>query len=128
MATLVPVAALLEVCNPLVTSPWRVGRVSEAMVRRCIRDKRFQPHPVGMSASRYVHAGRIAYFAVHGWDDSIDIDVGVPSMGCHVKWPVQDGNHRLAAAAVRGDEMIKAEIGGSIDYASELLDVDPGSI
>lgn len=70
-----------------------------------------------------LHAGRIAYFVEHGWKDAIGIDVGVPSLGCHVRWPVQDGNHRLAAAIYRGDKTILADVDGSVDYAAELLGV-----
>lgn len=71
-----------------------------------------------------LHAGRIAYFVVHGWADTIGIDVGVPSLGCHIAWPVQDGNHRLAAAIYRGDETILADIDGSVNYAAELFGVN----
>jgi hypothetical protein len=35
---------------------------------------------------------------LHGWTDAIEVDVGVPALRCHVDWPVQEGNHRLAAA------------------------------
>lgn len=38
-------------------------------------------------------------------------------------WPVQDGNHRVAAAIYRGDEEILAVVDGSVAYAMELLGV-----
>jgi len=69
------------------------------------------------------HIERIAWFVVHGWEDSIEIDVGVPSMGCCVDWINQDGNHRLAAAFYRKDDTIKVSISGSIDYAEELFSI-----
>lgn len=71
-----------------------------------------------------LHAGRIAYFVTHGWEDPISVDVGVPSLGCNVRWPVQDGNHRLAAAIYRNDDAILADVDGSVAYAAELFGVE----
>ena len=70
------------------------------------------------------HAARVAWFVMHGWPDAIQIDVGVPALGCVVKWPVVDGNHRFAAAIYRGDPHIEAEVSGEVRYARELLGVD----
>jgi hypothetical protein len=61
---------------------------------------------------------------VHPHKDAIEIDVGIPSMGCHIDWMVTDGNHRLAAAIYRRDEFIVAIVGGDLDYATELFGVD----
>lgn len=121
--SLVSVAALAAVCHPFQAEPWLGGRVSEALVRRCWRERRFQARPVMMDASPYRHAGRIAYLAENGWADPIEIDVGVPELGCVVEWPIQDGNHRLAAALVRGDETIPCVISGSLSHAATLLGV-----
>jgi hypothetical protein len=51
----------------------------------------------------------------------IEIDVGVPSLGCNIDWPIYDGNHRLGAAIYRNDEYIPVEISGDIDYAMNLF-------
>lgn len=61
------------------------------------------------------HAERVAFFVVHGLDDHdvVEIDVGVPEMGLEVRNPVQDGNHRLAGALLRGDKFVPCSIAGS---------------
>jgi len=79
-------------------------------------------------ASRYLHVQRVAYLVVHGWRDAIDLDVGVPFMGCYVDWIIQDGNHRLAAAIFRNDLYIEALVGGQLSYAAELLGVSEDSL
>lgn len=70
------------------------------------------------------HAGRIAYLIENEAEDAIEIDVGVPAMGCHVGWLIQDGNHRLAAAIIARRETIKANVTGQLDYANHLFGVD----
>ena len=72
---------------------------------------------------RVYHIRRVAYLVVHGWQDPIELDVGVPSLGCNVSWIVQDGNHRLAAAFYRKDPTIRCGISGSVEYAAHLLGV-----
>lgn len=67
------------------------------------------------------HISRIAWFVVHGWNDPIDIDVGVPSLGCYSKWPLEDGNHRFAAAIIRGDHIILAIISGVVSEIENFL-------
>ena len=66
---------------------------------------------------REEHIQRIAFLVAHGWDDAIEIDVGVPERGYHNPWWILDGNHRLGAAIFRGDDQILAEISGSLEYA-----------
>lgn len=68
------------------------------------------------------HIARIAWFVVNGWNDPIDIDVGVPSLGCYPKWPLEDGNHRLAAAIIRGDRVIPAYMSGSVNEIQKFLE------
>lgn len=124
MSTQLPIQKLIAACNPLQRSPWRVGPVTEAMVRECLVDGLFRSKPIRIDSPPHHHAQRIAYLVVNGWSDPIDIDVGVPSLHCYVDWIVQDGNHRLAAAMVRGDEEIAAEVSGCLQFASELLGVE----
>lgn len=123
MSTPVPVARIKRVCNPFRATPW-TRRVTRAMVAAKLEANDLYTRPLGNhDVHPGLHAGRIAYFVKHGWKDAIGIDVGVPSLGCHVRWPVQDGNHRLAAAIYRGDKVIFADIDGSVAYAAELLGV-----
>lgn len=124
MPSLIPVRKLAELCDPF-SNPWTGRPFKPRDVNAAIAEGRLNPKPwskeEGKKWPRKRHIERIAYLAVHGWDASVDIDVGVPSLGCIVRWPVQDGNHRLAAAIVRGDESIQAEVGGDIRYANELF-------
>jgi hypothetical protein len=114
--------ALLAVCNPLKYSPWRTGTVSVGLIQHCINTKQLRAEPLADRTTKAKdHAARIAWLVVNGWDDPIEIDVGVPSLGCHVRWPVLDGNHRLAAAAFKKDKHILANVSGEVEYAAQLL-------
>ena len=124
MPVLLPTRRILAVCNPLRHSPWDTDRVTKVMVREALKHEWFRSRPVGVGAPALSHASRIAYLVTCGWTDAIDVDVDVPSMGCNVDWPVIDGNHRLAAAAYRGDALIRASVSGSLDYALELFGVE----
>lgn len=73
------------------------------------------------SLLREGHIRKIAYFVKNGFNDPISIDLGFPEMNAvntgHI---IDDGNHRLAAAIIRGDKEIKAQIHGSADYIKEF--------
>lgn len=58
------------------------------------------------------HAARIAYLVVHPSEEPIEVDFGIPALNCYVDWPITDGNHRLAAAIIRGDKSILADVAG----------------
>lgn len=72
------------------------------------------------SGETYNHAARIAFLVKHPDDEPIEIDVGVPSLGYYI-FRVLDGNHRLAAATIRGDRIIKVDIQGEVSYAKHLF-------
>lgn len=124
MPVLLPTAKVLALCNPLRTSPWDAGRVTKKLVRECLKHRWLCPSPVGHDATAEMHAGRIAFLVENGWQDPIEIDVGIPSMRCYVDWPVLDGNHRLAAASLRSDSDILAVVGGDLDFALDLFCVE----
>lgn len=75
------------------------------------------------------HTARIAYLIRHGWDDSGE-DLRTPilevafggeyGIGAH---PLLDGNHRFAAAILRGDEFFTVYIDGDLDQAEKLLGI-----
>ena len=71
--------------------------------------------------NRKYHAGRIAGLLKTGWNDDIQLDVGIPSLGYIPEWLVIDGNHRLAAAFFRGDKVINCNFSGSINYFMEMF-------
>jgi hypothetical protein len=143
MPVLIPVGKLQEQCDPLADPPWEDcdEPITLEDIRQAITSGKLEASPARYEQLKLVppigcepldtpekhrryHIERIAYLAVNGWDDSIDLDVGVPSMQCYVDWIVQDGNHRLAAALYRKDEVISAMVGGSIEYGFELFGVD----
>ena len=111
--------------DALLEDPWDAG-VTKDGVKQAIETGNLRSAPV-LTASIHkpepasVHEARIAWLVKHGHEDTIQLDVGVPSLGCHVNWIVIDGNHRLAAAIYRGDETIDCTIGGDLCYADEIL-------
>lgn len=102
--------------RPLTREEVQVAIDQEAFIRRPL------PERVATRIRRR-HVGRVAFLAVQGWGDPIEVDVGVPSLGCHVGWPIADGNHRVAAAFFRGDPTIQVGVSGSLDYFQELFEV-----
>ena len=115
MSVQLPVKRLARHCNPFLANVWGTP-ITESDVRRALIDHRLVSIP-----GTDDHAGRIAYLVKNEAQDPIQIDVGVPSMNCHVEWFIQDGNHRLAAAIYAERTTIKADVGGQIDYAEELF-------
>jgi len=124
--------------NPLERSDiWTSNIVSPEMVRSHISSKDllhlcFDEEMEDDGSSTWtteMHAARVAYLVVNGWDDDpIDVDFGVPSLGFRVGWPIINGNHRLAAAIIRGDKSIAAAVSGEVfmidkyRWKDELLD------
>lgn len=121
VAVNLPIAKVLAICDPL--NAWDAGPVTREMIDEAIQNRWWSPSPVGHGASPKVNATRIAFLVENGWGDAIEIDVGVPGYMEYV-WPVRDGNHRLAAASIRGDKFILATVEGSLNYAQELFGVD----
>ncbi len=124
---LVKIPRILEHCNPMNQAPWPgvdIITIEDVLTRV------FSPLPLnsdpftGQTWGKDQHIARIAYFVDRGWSTPIQIDVGCPSFpGFRYKWLVDDGNHRLCAAIVRGDRYIDADISGERKYATELLGV-----
>lgn len=114
----ISVRRLQKYCNPYEGHPWGTS-VSRKDVERALRERRLIAQP-----GTDDHAGRIAYLVENEAPDHIEVDVGVPALGCYVKWLVQDGNHRLAAAIYGNRKTIRASVGGQLDYAKKLFGVD----
>lgn len=122
---IISVEKLENFCNPFDGCCWKE-------LERPITKKEIQKqvllnetiHPLNLPINSYYrenHIKRIAWFVINGWTEPIDIDVGVPSLGCYVKWLIQDGNHRFAAAIMRNDKTIAATMSGSIDLMKEMF-------
>lgn len=138
------VGKLQKTADPFRSDVWDIGPLTRLAVTRAVNrlraGKRFlddssKPRPFLAWADpdpkrdrRRWHIERIAWLVVHGWEDPIEIDVGVPFLGCCPRllapayWIVCDGNHRLAAAIYRGDSRILASCSGQKDIINRLLD------
>lgn len=123
----IPVNRLAEHCDPFVNCPWVPGVIlTTEMISEAIQHNRLRSTPVPQRVYRDIrqHVERIAYLAVNGWRDPVFIDVGVPSLGCYIEWPLQDGNHRFAAAIYLGKTEILGMVDGDLRYAFDLFGVD----
>lgn len=76
--------------------------------------------PLTQAELRERHIQKVAYFVKHPATNPISVDVGVPGMGCIPDHLVDDGNHRFAGAILRGDNTIRVQVGGDLEYAREL--------
>lgn len=121
----IPIANIIQHCNPMKSDIWGIGRSIEPSeiefaIASCEFEDKHKDHNL---RDRKYHIQRIAYFVVVGDENPIDLDVGIggvpPSW-----WMVSDGNHRLFAAQLRGDRDISCVVQGNLDYAVELFFVD----
>lgn len=118
------VAKLRAICDPTTDSPWihAGGPITFVEVEQAAKEKRFAEFTKNrrLLQNRQYHIERIAYFTVHGWIRPLSLDVGIPSIGFFVSWPILDGNHRFFAAIVRGDELIRGEASGAVSEINRL--------
>lgn len=116
----IPLAALLELCDPTLDDPWGCGRISKDDVLDCIEFgepiSKMPDYNQELFDSYDYNVARIAHFVKDGWRASeydyepITVDIGLQGyMPNHI---IVDGNHRVAAAKIRGDETIAVEIVG----------------
>lgn len=112
----VDVKRIAAVCNPFEACPWGEA-VTREDVRQALAEGRLVAAPLPNNIGD--HAGRIAYLVQNMASDPISVDVGAPDLGCHVEWPVVDGNHRLAAALYRGDATLAVSWSGSENFFRE---------
>lgn len=125
---------LTEICNPFegcwmeLTEP-----ITKEEVLDCIKkgkaqlvdtpiwtDIAFGKIKLTEAKIRQNHIQKIAYFAINEIENPISIDVGIPDLGCFVSYLIDDGNHRLAGAIIKGDTTIKAHVSGAASHAKEL--------
>ena len=127
MATTARVAAL---ANPLTDWPWDCeGPCDEGEFRALVSVAAPVSTPVGRSGTAAEHAGRVRFLMAQGWDDPRAIAVGIPAVGYWgPSWPVTDGNHRLAAALIRGDRHVSVEVDGQLSHAAKLLGVNEATM
>lgn len=109
------VAKIAEVYNPITQKVWGVN-ITEKDIPKILE---LAESGDVLGTHKYNkkrkgdHMKRIAYFVKHGIVDPIDIDVGCPSFRASTVY-VGDGNHRLAAAIIRGDKRIPVDYSGEV--------------
>lgn len=114
----------MRIANPLRDWPWACQAPSSDELKLLLMNAQLEPEPVHTDECASRHAGRIRYLAESGWSDAIMLDVGIPILGyIGPDWPVTDGNHRLAAASLRGDKTIDVDVSGQLSHAADLLGV-----
>lgn len=124
----VSVGRLQELCDPAKGDPWGF-QITPGEVAQAVEEGRFRATPWKSFPNQFTkeerqyHIERVAYFVVNGWTDPIDLDVGVPSLGCYISWMILDGNHRFYAAVIRNDLAIHSTLSGDLNYAQEILGV-----
>lgn len=128
-----PVETIAQYCNPFkgcwldVDTPITMEEVQHFLEigEDALTDTSFVMWEGPEPGARERHARKIAFFVRHGYERPLDIDVGVPNMGCHVDYIVQDGNHRLASDIYRWELLGEARqvpvwVAGDIAHAREL--------
>lgn len=123
------VAKLRLFADPFEHNPWDyASKLTIELVTKCLYYKTYkqEAYPLlqfedGEAWTLEDHAKRIAYLVVFGWNDAIEVDVGIPDLGYSPQWPVMDGNHRLAAAIYMDLDVIEAEVSGDCEILSKLL-------
>ncbi len=122
----VPLRSILNRWNPLRV--WGEDPIRPEEIRAAIADGTFAPlHSNQMPAEtfdrgekeRAYHIARVAWLVANPDSTQIDIDIGCPSFGCHPRngsFEIQDGNHRLAAASLRGETTIAVSPSGELSY------------
>lgn len=123
----VPVKALVAFSELLECSSWNCPLVSPDDVQRALDRNDLLDRPVNSETEDIdtrAHAARIAYLVRSGWSDPIQLDIDRPDpSGNYKPHPIVDGNHRLYAAYIRGDETIACEISGDLDYTEQLFGI-----
>lgn len=126
---IVPVDDLLSYWNSFAA--WMSAPVERTEIARAIAEGRLDPRPydtmpIGPDDPdfRRYHVERIACLVLNPDRSPICIDVGAPSLGwypSHGEFDFIDGNHRVCAAAYRGDRTIRVSYGGECDAMAALF-------
>lgn len=118
----IPIYKIQEcLVTPYENPPWEYSNFTEKDVILYVNNGIFEKK-WDYTDNRESNIARIAYFYEFGWNDPIHIDVGIPSLD-YYEIKIDDGNHRLYAAILRGDKTILADISGELDYAEELFGI-----
>lgn len=126
----VPVAALQAIADPVSTPPWDRTRPSwdadEVRRRASARDYDpcghvpwfMNPHRRGAKDEGPIHMARVAWLMNN--EHAPEVTIGAAeTITDYGDWPILDGNHRLAAAILRGDQEIDLVIHGDPGLVEE---------
>ncbi len=134
--TRVKTSVLAQYCNPFkgcwmdLDEPLKLYEVEEVLLDGL--EELHPPFPSWTQLTkkpqlqlRQMHAQKVAWFVRHGFKEPLQVDVGMPSMGCHVGYIVDDGNHRLAAAIYQlqtqgVDALLPIALCGELEHARTL--------
>ena len=60
---------------------------------------------------------KVAWYLKNGWKKPVNADLGCPSFR-DCPWPIEgdSDNHKFAAAFIRGDTSIEADVSGEVDW------------
>lgn len=115
---------------PLDSPIWMIfPAISESEIELAINLNKFRCEPMyedvlytDLNEFRDEHISRIAYLIVNGWDDPIQLDVGIPG---HYEppWLICDGNHRYIAANYLKHEYIEADYTGCVNTFESMFTV-----
>jgi hypothetical protein len=123
----VPMGRILAVADPLADPPWHDGtEVTREGVAAALVERRFERQPYSsdtMTVGRQDwtakrHEERIAWLLANPPSDPIEVEIDA-----YGDAGIDDGMHRLYAAAFRGDETVCIRIGGFIDHSPQVLGV-----
>jgi len=125
----IPLAALLEYCDPTLDDPWGCGRIDPEDVLLQVDYTRQRAKTIDYDDEVYrsyeYNIDRIAYFVKNGWESAgsdrepVTVDIGLA--GYTPLHLLVDGNHRVAAAKIRGDETITVEVIGDVTKAEAVF-------
>jgi hypothetical protein len=128
-----PIGVAQQITDPVARPPWitkedyRANELKD-MVSNCLQ--RGDVHPTPWEKDTIyklyqtpilLHAKRIAWFIINGWNDPICYDFGCPDFGYHPSYPVSDGNHRLYAAIFKGDTSVKSSYEGQLENGLNMI-------
>ena len=124
----IPLAALLDHCDPTTDNPWGCGHIDPQDVYDEIDLLQFRKpaeYDIELYENYGYNVGRIAYLLSAGWqqttEDSEPITVDIGLEGYTPGYLIMDGNHRVAAAKLRGDRTILVSISGDLDKAEAVF-------
>jgi hypothetical protein len=117
----VSVADLARLCSPFDGHEWECDPIDPAEVLEAAAEEVFETESWQAVNSRHrgipfddvgFHVGRLAYLYAHPDHNPVELEIEgyVDRYGDYRRVRMHDGNHRLGAAMLREDEVIRARV------------------